>query len=483
MSLTTKAFSGFSFIFLTTLISRLAAMAGVIVLSRLLNPEDFGLIATLYIIFEISSFLISAGFGLVIIREKEISEADLATVFWFNLMMSFTLMFLIWISSPMIADFFNQPRLELVARIMSLNLVFSSFGLVQSSMFQRELNFKIVSLIPMFASISSTIVAVVLAYSGFGHLSLAYKFIVGSFLTSLLYYWIRPWSPKFFIKTANFKRLFAFGGNVMLLGLVNTISRNLHQIVISKYFSISALGYFNQGNNLKDSIIDTISETTYKVSFPLLAKLQNDHERIKSAYRRILGITSYAIFPTIVLLIITAKPLIIVLLGVKWLETVFYFQIFLISGGIKHIHKMNLNILKVFGKGKDYLMQGVFRNIMVIFFILVSLRFGPKGVAIGLICADFMQIFINIYFSNKHLKFSLFDQLTTMLPIIILNGFILLIGVLIVENVSFSDVATLLIVPPILLIIYLALSHLFSLKAYLELKEMIGHRFSSTLIK
>lgn len=477
MSLVNQAFSGFKYVFLSSIISKAIILGGGIILARILTPEDFGLLAMLYIIFEVSSFLMTAGFGLVLIREKSITEEDLSTVFWFNLLVSIILVLLVWILGQRIVDFYNEPRLLWLSRLMSLNLIFSAFGIVQKSIFQRNLFFKKLSIVEVLSSVISIIVAIILAYNNFGYYALGVKYILTSLLATIMLYAFNPWKPKYFIRKKSFAKLFAFGGNVMLLGLVNTVSRNAHQIVIGKFFSVSSLGFFNQGNMLKDNIVNTVSTSISQVIFPILSKIQEDKLKLKNAYSRILAVSSFVIFPLVTIFFFIAKPLIIFLLGVKWEGTVIFFKILLIGAALNHIHKINLNVLKVCGKGSDYLMQGIFRNGITLTAVFIGLKYGAVGIAIGLVISEFIQLGINAYYSNKHIKFNLVEQFNVMVPIISLNTFLVLFTVFCNHFFNFYSFYFLFIYPLIYLMLYILLSKLFKLTSLREITQILYSRF------
>lgn len=476
-SLSQKALKGFTYTFTSSIITKLVILLGGIYLARLLNPEDFGLIATLYIIFELSGFLISAGFGLVLIREKSVSEEDLSTVFWFNLLISILLVVLIWISGHRIVDFYREPRLLWLSRIMSLNLIFSALGIVQKSMFQRRLDYKKLSIVEIFSNSAAIIIAIILANNSFGYNALAYKYVLTNLISTLILYLYNPWRPTSFININSFKRLFNFGGNVMLLGLVNTISRNAHQIVVGKFFSTSTLGFFNQGNMLKDNIVNTVSTSISQVTFPILSKLQENKQRLKEGYIRILAITTFAIFPIVIIFFFISKPLILFLLGVKWQDTSQYFQILLIGGSVSHIHGINLNVLKVYGGGKDYLIQGIIRNFLTLSSIAIGIQFGPVGIAIGLMISEFLQLFVNTYYSNKYIDFKFSEQFSIILPVIILNLFFITASLSLQFFIETNTVVFLFAYPVTFMIMYIYFANYFHLSVYTDIKDIVFIKF------
>ena len=476
MSLAQKGLSGFLYTFSSTMLNKVILLAGGIYLARLLTPEDFGLVAMLYIIFSVSSFMMTGGFGLALIREKEITEADKSTVFYFNIIVSVSLYLIIWFCAPLIANFYGKSELIVLSRLMGLDLLFNSLTIVQLSILQRELKFKFLSIIQVVSAIVVTLVSILLAYKGFGVMALAVKFILGNLVSTIMLFALNPWIPTGFITKKSFKKLFAFGSNVLLLGLMNNIFGNLNQVVIGKYFSSASLGFFNQGNMFKDNVVNTLNDTVMQVTFPMLAQLQDDKKRLKAGYMRIMQINTFTIFPLITILILTAEPLIIGLLGEKWRGSVIFLQVLGISGYVRHLHRINLNVLKVYGQGRDYLYQGFFRNGLTIIGVIIAVNFSAVAMAWAYVIAEFLQLFVNVYYSNKYIKFSLKEQLSIMLPLIIITilmgGCVYLLGFFTYDE----PLLKLFVMSTAGILIYLILAVIFKIAALKEFKHLVLSR-------
>lgn len=473
MSLAQKGLSGFIYTFSASIINNIIVLAGGVYLARLLAPEDYGLVAMLYIIFAVSRFMISGGLGLALIRGETITEADKSTVFYFNIIVSSLLYTLIWFCAPLIAGFYGKQELVSLTRWMGLDLLFSSLTIVQLSVLQRELKFKFLSIIQIVGGITVTTVALILAYLGFGVMALAIKFILGGLVSSIMLFTFNPWLPKGFMTKESFKKLFAFGSNVMLLGFANSIFGNLNQVIIGKYFSTASLGFFNQGNMLKDNVVSTLNDTVMQVTFPMLAQLQTDKERLKAGYKRIMRINSFTIFPLITILILTAEPLIIGLLGEKWRGSIIFLQILGISGYVRHLHSINLNILKVYGKGKDYFHQGLFRNGLTILGILIAVNISVIAMAWAFVIGEFLQLFINVYYSNKHIKFSFKEQLQIILPLVLIT---LVMGICVYLTgllINLWPLLKLLLMCIVGIVSYLSLAALFKIDAFADFRTLI----------
>lgn len=477
MSLAQKGLSGFVYTFSSSIVNKIIAFAGGIYLARLLTPQDFGLVAMLYIIFAVSSFMISGGLGLALIREKTITEADKATVFYFNIIISISLYVLLWFGAPYIAVFYGDNQLILLTKLMGLDMLFKSLTIVQVSVLKRELKFRLLSIIAVVSVIVVVVISVILAHLGFGVVALAIKFILGSLVTSIMLFIFNPWFPKGFITMASFKRLFSFGGNVMLLGFVNSISNNLNQVVIGKYFSAASLGFFNQGNMVKDNLVSTLNDTVMSVTFPMLAQMQDDKERLKAGYKRIMRINTFTIFPLVTILILTAEPLIIGLLGEKWRGSVVFLQILGISGYVRHLHSINLNVLKVYGKGKDYLYQGFFRNGLTVLGVLITVNISVVAMAWAFVITEFLQLFINVYYSNKYISFKFHEQWLIMFPIVVIT-FFMGIGVYALGYIDFQySILKLAVLSVSGIGLYLLLAYLFKFKALNDITLVVGEKF------
>ncbi|MGV8995256.1 MAG: lipopolysaccharide biosynthesis protein [Flavobacterium sp.] len=476
MSLAQKGLSGFLYTFSSTMLNKIILLAGGIYLARLLTPDDFGLVAMLYVIFSVSSFMMTGGFGLALIREKHITEADKATVFYFNIIVSISLYMIIWFSAPLIASFYGKSELIVLSRLMGLDLLFSSVTIVQLSILQRELKFKLLSIVQVVSAVVLTIVSIFLAYEGFGVMALAIKFILGNLVSMIMLFTFNPWLPKGFITKESFKKLFAFGSNVLLLGLVNNVFGNLNQVVIGKYFSSASLGFFNQGNMFKDNVVNTLNDTVMQVTFPMLAQLQEDKERLKAGYKRIMQINTFTIFPLITILILTAEPLIIGLLGEKWRGSIIFLQVLGISGYVRHLHRINLNVLKVYGKGKDYLYQGFFRNGFTIIGVIIAVNISAVAMAWAYVITEFLQLFVNVYYSNKYIKFNFKEQLAIMLPLIIIT-FLMGVGVYLIGLFEYyGPLVKLFVMSSAGILLYICLAIIFKVAALTEFKYLMLSR-------
>ena len=352
------------------------------------------------------------------IRERNLTEKDKSTAFSLNVIIAFVCYGILWVAAPAIANFYDNQQLISLTRLMGLSVIFQSFTLVQNAQLIHELKFKKLMIVSVTASVCSGILGVVLAYKGFGVLALAYKYVVLSITTTLLLYIINPWKPKYFISKKSFRRLFGFGSKLLLSGLLNSIYQNIYKLVIGKFFSAVTLGLFTQAKLYVNQVTQSAVSTLQTVTYPILSKVKDDPERLKEAYRKIIMASSFAIFPLTMGLAVLAEPLILTLIGRKWIGVVPFLQILCVSGALYHLHSINLNVLKVVGRSDLFLKLEVIKKINTTLVIIIGIQFGIWGLLIGSVLSSYVALFINMYYTIKFINYTYKEQFMDLLPII-----------------------------------------------------------------
>jgi O-antigen/teichoic acid export membrane protein len=417
MSLAQRALGGFFWTAIERFGGQGIQFLVLIVLARMLTPEEFGLVAMVMVFFALSQTLISSGFAQALIREKKISEEDKATTFFLNLFLAVVMFIVLWFSAPAIAIFFEQPMLVELVRFMSFTLFFFSVTIVQRAVFTQELRFKNMMYIEIASSVLTGILAVTLAVLGYGVWALAVKFVAISFFNTVFYYISNPWMPQSFIHKASLKKLFSFGSSLMISGILNTAFTNLYKIVIAKFFAAATLGFYVQAMNFRDMFSKHLVNTLQKVTYPILSKTNDDLERLKLGYRKIIQVTSFFIFPALMGLGLVAEPLIQVTVGERWMQTVPMLQLLCISGMLYHLHAINLNILKVVGRTDLFLKLEIIKKVKMVIVVSITLPFGIWWLLIGQVLNSYSSLFINMYYTTTFLNYSIKDQFKDLLPI------------------------------------------------------------------
>lgn len=419
MSLGQKTLSGFIWTLSSNLGSKVITLILGIILARLLDPEDFGLVAMLYIFFEVSNVIVNSGFSQALIREDTFTEEDKSTAFSINLILAVSLYLILWFGAPWIARFYENSQLVDLTRVMGLTIIIQGLTVVQRADLVHHLRFKLVSLISIISGLIAGIVSVILAFQGFGVWSLAANYVLVTLGFSIIIYAKNPWFPKYFIIRESFQRLFGFGSKLFLSGLLDTFYRNVYKLIIGKFFSASVLGFYTQAQIYVQQLTQGTISTLQSVTYPILSKTKNDPERLKLAYRKIILASSYILFPLTIGLGLVAEPLILTLVGEKWRQSVPFLQLLCLSGALYHLHSINLNILKVMGRSDLFLKLEVIKKVNITIAIVIGLSFGIWGLLIAQVISSYVALLINMYYTRKFIDYSYLEQFKDLLPVLI----------------------------------------------------------------
>lgn len=354
-----------------------------LIMARLLTPEDYGTVGMLAIFIAVSQTFIDSGFSSALIRKNDRTEEDFCTVFYFNIVIAIGCYALLFIASPWIADFFHIPLLSPILRVQSVALVLNSLMGVQVAKLTIDLNFKALAKRTVYASLISGVIGVMLAYAGWGVWALVAQTIVSS-LINLVFIWIYcRWYPRLGFSKKSFHELWNFGSKLLASGLLHTVYSNLTPLIIGRYFSSKDLGVYSRGTHLAQYPAQMTNDVLGKVTFPILAKIQDDDEHLIHVYRKYICVSSMAIFFGCVLLAAIAKPLVLFLLTEKWESCIIYLQIFCFSIMFDHICKINLNLLEVKGRSDLFFKLEVIKKTISIAILFASIPFGVIGICVS----------------------------------------------------------------------------------------------------
>lgn len=372
-----------------------------LLLARVLSPSDYGLVGMVGIFFAIAQTFIDSGFGSALIRKKDCSEADYNTAFYFNIIVGLLACIILSILAPFIAQFFNTPVLEDIVIVMSINMLISSFTIVQWAKLNSAIDFKSQAKIKLIATIISGCIGLTLAYTGFGVWSLVFQNLLATILRTILLFVTTKWIPKRQFSKQSFSYLFNFGSKILTASLLHTIYTNMITMVIGKFYTAKDLGYYSRGESLAAFPSTNLTGILQGVTYPILSKIQDDDQRLIQVYRKYIAMTSMVIFFGMCLLAALAKPLIVTLLTDKWLDSVIYLQVFCFALMFDHICQLNLNILYVKGRSDLVLRLEIIKKTISISMIVAAIPFGVLAICISRVIYTQIAVIINTYYTGK----------------------------------------------------------------------------------
>ncbi len=446
-----------------------------IVIARILNPKDFGLVGMLAVFIAVSQALVDSGFSQALIRTQNRTQEDNCTVFYFNIVISTFLYGILYLIAPWVADFYNQPQLQQLMRVLCLVVIINSFGAIQRTLFTATLNFKTQAKASLIASIFSGIGGIIMAYQDFGVWALVGQQLLNALFCVILFWWYSKWRPQLIYSWKSFRKLFAFGSNLLLSTLLNTIYGNIYQIVIGKIFSAASLGYVSQAKHFCQLPSAHVTGILDRVIYPVLSSIQDDDVKLSSTYRRLLRTSAFIVFPLMCGLAAVSYPLIRIVLGEKWLfaATLMIPLSFVLMWN--PIHAINLDLLKVKGRSDLFLKLEIIKKCVGIVVLVVSIPFGLLFMCWIRILSSFIALFINTYYTGKLIHVGFLTQMRDLLPSLATS--LSMFGISFLTTKLFTQVWLQLIVATIVgVIFYIGMAYVLKYKELSYLKSIIPRK-------
>lgn len=321
-----------------------------IYLARILDPSMFGVVGLVTVITNYAVLFVDLGFGAALVQRKDLDQEHLSSVFWFNVLIGLMLGATIFFLGPLIAQFYDEPVLVDVARVLSVNFLLSSLSLVPSNLLDKEMKFKRKVTINWVATFAGYVVGISLAWSGYGLWSLVYQLLVTQLATTILLWFFSSWSPGLQFSMSKLRELLPFGLNVVGETSVNYWSRNADNFLIGKFVGIEGLGLYSRAYSLMLIPVRNISSVVSRVMFPAFSSIQNDHETIRMYYLKAIRYIAMITFPAMAGLTLVAKEFVLVCFGDKWIDMIPLVQWLAILGAVQSILNLNGSIYYAVGK-------------------------------------------------------------------------------------------------------------------------------------
>ncbi len=409
-----------------------------IILARLLSPSDYGLIGMLAVFISISGVFIEGGLAKALIQRQNCQNIDYSTAFVTNVGMSIIIYVIMYASAPWIADFYGEPILIDLTRILSLNFILGSFNIVQRAKMMARVDFKSLAQINVISTIVSGIIGIAMAYYGYGVWALVGQALCSTIVLIILFPIYSKWKPSLEFSMSSFRQLFGFGSNLMVTGVYAVVLNNISTICIGKFYRSGQLGFFTRASQFSELISTTSYEVIGNVTFPVLSELQDDKTRLIKVYRKSLFFTAMFIFPIMVLTSLLARPIIIILLTEKWLPCVVLIQWLCLARMFTPLSAINMNILNAVGRSDLFMKLDLSKLPLILLTFAITIPISVEAIAIGDFVSTFICFFINAYLPGRMFGYGAWEQIKDwryiILSILIMVGVVCLILSLI-ENV------------------------------------------------
>ena len=389
-------------------------------MARLLGPKEYGIIGLTTVFMAIASTFVNSGFSNALIRKKDCTNDDFSTVFIFNLFISVLCYLIIFIIAPYAAEFYKEPILSPVLRTIGLLLITQAFCAVQSTILTKNIDFKKRTKLTVSKNIISGLIGLLFAFLGFGVWALVIQALTGSILYSIMLWSTTEWYPNLHFSKKSFKELFGYGSKLLISSLINQTYMQIYPIVIGKFFSAATLGNYSRARHWGLLGSKNITNIIQGVTFPVLAKIQDDDERLANIYRRMIRTSCFIIFPIMIGMSAVAKPLTTVILGEKWEFSAYLLQIICFSQMWWPVQKLNLNLLQVKGRSDLFLNLEIIKKIIGICILCISVPMGIIAMCYFSIISTMIAVYINTYYTGKLIHVGYLKQMRDIAPTLLL---------------------------------------------------------------
>lgn len=470
--LKTKSISGFFWRFSERLASHLVMSIVTIVLARLLLPDDFGVVALAMVFVNIANVFVVSGLNTSLIQKKEIEETDCSTIFYATLLLSIVLYAIIFVSSPLIADIYDNSKVTNLLRVLGLFIPLSTFNSIQQAMVSRNLDFKKIFIATLCGALLAGCIGIGLALAGFGAWALVGQQLSSVFFNTITLSFIIRWKPKLIFSIDRFKNLFRFGTNLMFANFIGSIFNQLRNFLVGLKYTPSDLAYFTTGDMFPVLITNNVDVAINSVLFPAMSKIQDNLEEVKRAMRRSMMTSSYLLVPSLLMLAAVADKLVIILLTEKWMFCVPYIQVLSIGYCFSTLGTANLQAINAIGRSDVTLKLEFFKKTIFIIIIIVSSQISPLMIAVGSAFYNLIATLINLYPNRKLINYGIGSQIKDVIPQFLLSITVALL-VFVLGRLPIPNILCLMLQLIVGVGVYLSVSYWLSLESYLYIRQIV----------
>ena len=402
-----KTVTGLKWNIISQIVTQGATFAIGVLLMRLLNPSDFGVIAMITVFIALANIFKDFGLTKSLIQKKEIGDLDKNTVFYTNLLVGIILTSILVFSSKYIAYFYDTPKLSKITKVIATLFFIQSFGMVHHALMIKELNFKKVFIVRIITVIVGGSFAVFFAFSGYGVWTLVYQQIISAVVNVIVVWVMIKWRPKYTFSYVNLKSHLRFGLPLLGNNILTYWSRNADNLFIGKFLNSGALGLYSRGYNLMMMPINQVTKVISNVMLPSFSLIQGDTYRIQSIYLKMARIIAFVTFPMMGILFVTSKPMVFFVFGEKWEAIIPLLKIFSIIGAFQSLGALNGVIYVSTGMTARQFWINIFVSIVNTIAFIIGVQFNIYAVVIAYLIANLISIIPSYYYLGKIINLTL----------------------------------------------------------------------------
>ena len=465
------------------IMAQLVSLIVSIVLARLLDPENYGIISIVMIFITFCDAIVTGGLGNAIVQKKDVDELDVNTMLCCSVATSILLYTIIFCAAPYIASFYNMPIIRPILRVLGVRLLISGVNSIQRAWIQKRMLFKRFFIATSFGTIISAVVGISMAYMEMGAWALVGQYLTNSFVDTTVLLITNDWKPRLQFSWKRAKEMLSYGWKVLVTTVVYTIEGDLRSLIIGKKFGSADLAYYDQGKKFPNLLVTNINTSISNVMFPVLSENQNNPIRLKQLCRRAVRIGIYLLSPLLIGLIGIADTFVIAILSGKWAPCIPFLRILTLVFLVRPFTTTCQQSILSVGRSDVTLKIEIVVNAIAIGILFYSVFIWESvlGIAVGTLLAELVSMGMFMYYENKIIRYSYKEQLQDLLPSL---GLATAMGV-IVYIVHFLPIHKGLVL--ILQVVigagfYLAVSYVLQFEPFIYMVGMLKEKFNNPKI-
>ena len=426
-------------------IQQLLGLAFGIILGRLLDPSDYGMTAMLAVFSVIANELQSSGFKTGLINLKSPTHNDYNAVFWFNILAGTAIYIVLWFSAPLIADYYHQPKLIPLSRYVFLGFVFSSFGIAQSAYLTKEMQIKQIAQCGMTATLSSSIVSVILAALGFGYWALATQYLMYIAVNTLLLWFFSPWRPSYlrftdlqFTIYEPLKRLFPFSFRIMLSAIFTQLNNNIMNLLLGRYYGEANTGHYNQAYQWSSKCFLLVGNMLKQIDQTVLVGLDDERERQLAVLRKMMRFTAFISFPLLFGLGLVSHEFIVLAIGEKWSFSASLLPYLCLCGAFMPLSTLLTDAIISQHRSDIYLWNTIALGLLQIALMVGLWREGIYIMVIAYTLLNILWVFVWHVFVRRLMNYRLLHFLKDILPFALAAAAVMTVTYFVTEFINYS---------------------------------------------
>lgn len=443
-----------------------------LVLARLLSPDEYGLIGICLIFTTVLNGIVDSGFSNALIRKKEVTDEDYNTMFITNMVISIVLYVLLFICAPLVSDFFHREELAALVRATGLVLFFNALSITQVTILTKKIDFKTKTKASFVSAIISGGIGIVMAFMGYGVWALVAQQLSKQLFYTICLWFLNKWWPKFTFYKDSFKYMWGFGWKLLASGILNNVWNQLYQVVIGRCYTSATLGHYTRANEYASIFSSNLTTIVQRVSFPALAEIQDDKERLVQGYRKVIKITMFVTAVCMISLGAVSEPIVYTLIGTKWHEAATYLPLICISMSLYPLHAINLNILQVLERSDIFLYLEILKKFIGLLPIAIGVFCGIYYMLLASIFASVISLYLNTWYTGKSLSYTFIKQIRDIAPSYF-TALVIAVAVYFLKFLMLPCYVVLVLQIIVGIIVGLSISELLKFEEYIELKSIV----------